>query len=158
MLPDKLLVNLRILGKIQKNGRITKSIDGIIFLESDTFYKNLKRFIYNDNRKQSVFEINSIIQDTSVTLNHLLNNKTMITKNGDSDYTHNLKVIQLLLKELVFAQSGIEKLKFTYKADENIISQIDIILMKIDSLLNNTNLKLKELGIELDTIQLDELS
>ena len=32
MLPDKLLINLRILSKIQKNGRITKSNEGIINL------------------------------------------------------------------------------------------------------------------------------
>ena len=48
MIPDKLLVNLRILGKIQKNGKITKSIDGIISLESDnSLYKNIKRYIGN---------------------------------------------------------------------------------------------------------------
>ena len=147
MLPDKLLVNLRILGKIQKNGRITKSIDGVIYLESDTFYKNLKRMIYNDSRKQSIFEINSIILETSTTLNHLLNNKIMITKIGDAEYTHHMEIINLLLLEVLGAKNGIEKLKFTYKTDENSISQLDIIILKIDSLIKNTNLKLAELGI-----------
>ena len=77
MLPDKLLINLRILSKIQKNGRITKSNEGIINLENTALYKGVKRFLYNDSRKQSVFEINSIIEETSVTFNHLINNKYM---------------------------------------------------------------------------------
>ena len=59
MIPDKLLINLKIISKIQKNGRISRSYDGIISLESDVIYQSIKRFVLNDSRKQAIFEINT---------------------------------------------------------------------------------------------------
>lgn len=148
MLPDKLLINLRILSKIQKNGRITKSIDGIINLEQMTLYKGIKRFLNNDSRKQSVYEINSIVDETQNIFEHLLNNK-YIHKNyaNTTDYLKIVESIRLLLKELNDAKHGIENLKFTYKTDENIVSQIDIIILKINTILKNISHDLEKHGI-----------
>lgn len=148
MLPDKLLINLRILSKIQKNGRITKSIDGIINLEQTTLYKGIKRFLNNDSRRQSVYEINSIIDETQTIFDHLLNNK-YINKSyaNTSDYLKIIESIKLLLKELNDAKNGIENLKFTYKTDENIVSQIDIVILKINTILKNISHDLEKFGI-----------
>ena len=144
MLPDKLLINLRILSKIQKNGRITKSIEGIINLENEVIYKSVKRFLYNDSRKQSVFEINSIIDETHTTFNYLINNKYTNTEHKNTpEYNKNLELINLLVHELSHAKTGIENLKFTYKNDHNIISQIDIIIIKINSIIKEINHKLE---------------
>ena len=158
MLPDKLLINLRILSKIQKNGRITKSNEGIINLESTSLYKGIKRFIYNDSRKQSVFEINSIIDETSITFQHLLNSK-FLNKNlqNTSEYVKKTELINLLLKELHDAKIGIENLRFTYRNDQNIISQIDIIILKIDSIVRDTVYFLESNGInEISLISITE--
>ena len=174
MLPDKLLINLRILSKIQKNGKITKSTEGIIHLESSAFLKSIKRFFNNDNRKQSIFEINSIIDETNITLNHLINNKHMQKnhnssseiglKREKSEYINTFDVIKILLHELNKSRYGIENLKFTYKSDQNIISQIDIILLKVNSIIKNVTYKLEELGIteiqiyESDNLELNMIS
>lgn len=158
MLPDKLLINLRILSKIQKNGRITKSNEGIINLESTSLYKGLKRFIYNDSRKQSVFEINSIIDETSMTFQHLLNSK-FLNKNFQNtpEYVKKIEVINLLLKELSEARNGVENLRFTYRSDQNIISQIDIVILKIDSIIKDTIYHLETNGInEITLISISE--
>jgi hypothetical protein len=158
MLPDKLLINLRILSKIQKNGRITKSIDGIINLEQMTLYKGIKRFLNNDSRKQSVYEINSIVDETQHIFEHLLNNKYM-NKNysNTTDYLKIIESIRLLLKELNDAKQGIENLKFTYKTDENIVSQIDIIILKINTILKNISHDLEKHGInEINMTSFDE--
>jgi len=147
MLPDKLLINLRILSKIQKNGRITKSTDGIINLEQYVLYKGLKRFIYNDSRRQSLFEINSIIDESEQTFTHLMNNKYMNPSyHNTTEYLKNMEIINLLLKELSEAKIGIENLKFTYKNDQNIISQIDIAIIKINSILKNISFELEKNG------------
>lgn len=144
MLPDKLLINLRILSKIQKNGRITKSVEGIINLENDNVYKNIKRFIYSDSRRQSVFEINSIIDECSFQLNNLINSKYINpTYKNTSEYIRNMEIISLLMDELAKAKLGIENLKFTYKNDPNIISQIDIIILKINSIVKDVNVRLE---------------
>jgi len=156
MLPDKLLINLRILSKIQKNGRITKSTDGIINIESNTMYKFIKRYLNNDGRKQSVFEINSIIDETENIFQHLMNNKYMNKNyNTTSEYSKTIELIQLLLKELTDAKCGIENLKFTYKNDQNIISQIDIIIIKINTIIKNISFELEKNGF--NTIQLNYL-
>ena len=144
MLPDKLLINLRILSKIQKNGRITKSIEGVIHLENEAINKSVKRFLYNDSRKQSLYEINSIIDEANYFLNQMVNNKytNPINKNT-SEYIKNMEIINIILDELKNSKIGIENLKFTYKNDHNIISQIDICILKINSIL-------KDIGVRLD--------
>ena len=135
MIPDKLLINLKIISKIQKNGRIARSRDGIISLENNAFYQSFKRFISNDSRKQAVYEINSVITECIETLNHILNSKYMIK--NDNRYTKSCENINLLLTELDLAKCGVENLKFTYKNDPNIISQIDITILKINTILRD---------------------
>ena len=114
-------------------------------------YKNIKRYIYNDNRKQSVYEINSIINDATITISHLLNSKNIIPDTSTIDRNYTLEIIEMLLNELSFAINGIHNLKFTYKSDENIVSQIDIILLKINSLIKNTNFKLETINENIET-------
>ena len=143
MIQDKLLINLKIIGKIQKNGRITRSYDGIISLENDVFYQSIKRFISNDSRKQAIFEINSVIMESIETLNHILNSKytnKLYCKNDE--YIKNCENIQLILNEMEYAKTGIENLKFTYQNDQNISSQIDIIILKISTTIKDVSTKL----------------
>jgi hypothetical protein len=134
MIPDKLFINLKILSKIQKNGRITRSSDGIIALENENFYQSIKRFITSDSRKQSVFEINSIINETIECMNNIVNSKFMNKMYSNTDeYYKNCDTLSLLLQELTAAKVGIEHLKFTYSADPNVNSQLDILVIKINS-------------------------
>lgn len=143
MIPDKLLINLKIISKIQKNGRITRSYDGIISLENDVFYQSIKRFISSDSRKQAVFEINSVITECIDSLHNILNSKYMNKNFSQSDeYSKNCESISLLLKEMDSARGGIENLKFTYQNDQNITSQIDIIILKINTHLKDVSHKL----------------
>ena len=143
MIPDKLLINLKIISKIQKNGRIARSFDGIISLENDAFYQSVKRFITNDSRKQAVFEINSVITECIDILNHITNSKFMnISYYQTGEYIKNCECIGLLLKEMEFAKTGVENLKFTYQNDPNIVSQIDIVILKINTTIKDYSQKL----------------
>lgn len=143
MIPDKLLINLKIISKIQKNGRITRSYDGIISLENNVFYQAIKRFISNDSRKQAIFEINSIIYESINILNHILNSKYMNkTYNESDEYIKNCENISLILSELELSKQGIENLKFTYQNDPNIVSQIDILILKINTTIKDVSTKL----------------
>jgi hypothetical protein len=132
MIPDKLLINLKIISKIQKNGRIARSYDGIISLETDQVYQSLKRFLTSDSRKQAVFEINSIISESIDTINYILNSKFMNIQYCQTDeYFKNCENLNLLINELGLSKYGIENLKFTYQNDPNIVTQLDIIILKI---------------------------
>lgn len=143
MIPDKLFINLKILSKIQKNGRISRSSDGMIALEHETFYQSLKRFVTSDSRRQSVFEINSIINETIECMNNIVNSKFMNKMyNNTDEYYKNCETLGLLLKELTSAKVGIENLKFTYSADPNVNSQLDILIIKINSSIKDMQHKL----------------
>lgn len=143
MIPDKILINLKILSKIPKNGRICKSFNGIISLESESISQSLKRFLRSDSRNQSVLEINSIIQETIDYIYHILRSKTISEEYIDSDeYRHNVEDLEMIQKELGLAKTGIENLKFTYENDQTIISKIDIILLKIRNIMNELKIKI----------------
>ena len=143
MIPDKLLINLKIISKIQKNGRIARSYDGIISLENDVFYQSIKRFMTSDSRRQAVFEINSVISESIDILNHILNSKYMNKNFFQSDeYIKNCENINLILNELENARQGIDNLKFTYQNDPNTVSQIDILTLKINTTIKDVSHKL----------------
>jgi hypothetical protein len=143
LFPDKLLINLRILSKIQKNGRISRSYDGIVSLENETFYQSVKRFVTSDSRKQSVFEINSIINETAECINNIINSKYMNKLNANTDeYYKSCEDLCLIVNELDAAKVGIDNLKFTYSNDANIASQLDILLIKIQTTLKDSKYKL----------------
>lgn len=143
MLSDKLLINLKILSKIQKNGRISRSYDGIISLESDNIYQPFKRFLSSDSRKQAIFEINSIINESLDVFANILNSKYMNKNFSSSDeYVKNCENLQLLLTELQLSKFGIENLKFTYQNDHNIESQLDIVILKINTVVKDMSIKL----------------
>ncbi|NBU33757.1 hypothetical protein EB118_02025 [bacterium] len=145
-LPDKLLINLKIISKIQKNGRITRSYDGVISLESDVLYQPLKRFLLADSRKQAIFEINSIVNEALDTITHFLNSKHLAPTNNESEtFFKSCESLSILLSELEHAKMGIENLKFTYQNDPNISTQMDIILLKIQTNLRDTRQKLANL-------------
>lgn len=144
MIPDKLLINLKIISKIQKNGRIARSYDGIITLENDAFYQSVKRFISNDSRRQAIFEINSVITEAIEILTHILNSKhTNKNFSHTDEYIKNCENIKLIVGEMDLAKSGIENLKFTYQNDPNTASQIDIIVLKINTTLKDIRQKLQ---------------
>lgn len=143
ILSDKLLINLKILSKIQKNGKITRSYDGIISLDHETFYQPIRRFISSDSRKQAIFEINSIITEAIESFSNILNSK-FTNKNycNTDEYKKNCDNLRLLLNEIELAKIGVENLKFTYQNDQNVVSQLDIIILKMNTTINDVSNKL----------------
>lgn len=142
MINNKLLVNLRIIGNIQKNGRICKSFNGIIALESNSKITSLKRTLYGDSRIQTLHEINSIITDCENSLTSIYNSKylTSIYKSTE-EYFLSCEDINAIITEITLAKMGIENLKFTYIEDINTSSQLDVILMRIKNILRDANYK-----------------
>lgn len=143
MVPDNLLINLKLLSKIQKNGKIARSYNGIIGLETNKYYQSMKRFLTSDSRKQTIFEINSIVAESINTITNILNSKYM-NKNteGSEEYTKHCEYLHLLISEMDLACEGIENLKFTYQNDQNTASKLDIIILKLRTCVRDVNNKL----------------
>lgn len=140
---DKLFINLKILSKLQKNGKLSRSADGIIALENGTFYEPIKRFVTSDSRKQTVFEVNSIINETIKVMENIVNSKySNKIYYKSNEYYKNCVNLSLILNELKLAKNGIDNLKFTYKSDVNIVSQLDILIVKINATIKDMSHKL----------------
>lgn len=141
LIPDKLLINLKILSRIEKNGRISRSYSGVISIDSDVFYQSLKRYISHDSRHQSVLEIKSIIDEANIKITSLLENRNLRT-GVNAEYIRICEILNLLYNELPGVITGLDNLKFTYKSDVYTESQIEIILINVRSISKNLGLKL----------------
>ena len=139
MIPEKVLINLKILSKIQKNGKITRSYDGVISLESQKYLQFVKRTLYGDSRICTLHEINSIITESVSALNSLFDSKTLINNSiGTQEWHSTCQDIRLLINELHAAKIGIDNLKFTYIKDINVNAKLDVYLHRISNVLRDS--------------------
>jgi hypothetical protein len=145
MLPDKLLVNLKILSKIPKMGRISRGQDGFISLENELFYLPVKRFVYNDGRKQTLNEINNIINESINFVRTIFESKYMnVMYNQSEEFRKNCELLILMNDAMQQVIPGLDNLKVTYQDDPNVLSQIDIVILKICTCVKDISGKLKE--------------
>lgn len=92
-----------------------------------------------DSRKQSVSEINSIIQECQDKVVEIINNKNTNVQYAQTEpFLQNCEMLLLIYRSLLTARAGITNLKFTYIHDHNTVSQLDIMLLKIDNILKET--------------------
>lgn len=140
MIPKKLLINLRIIGKLQKNGRVSRSLNGVISLENDGLLQCVKRTLHGDSRIQTLREITSIIDDCDAQFNNMYNSKFMTSLYSDECFNIH-EELALMITELDSAKQGIENLKFTYISDINTASELDIILLRVTHILRDANYK-----------------
>lgn len=144
MINDTLLINLKIISKIPKNGRICRSYDGVISLEQDNVLQSIRRFLTKDSRKQALFEINSIINECICTVNNILNSKYISSMNTDNEmFIKHCEYLDIVVTEMENAKGGLQNLKFTYTSDHNIASQLDIALLKMSNTIKDVRNKLK---------------
>lgn len=140
---DNVLLHLKILSQIPRNGRLRRTNNGSVTLEADGILVPLKRFIYRDDRKQAVIDINSIVTDAFMEIKSLLTSKYMSGErvSGSDEERETVSRLQLLYVELEKAYIGVHNLKTTYQTDIPITSQIDIVLNKMQSMLGEVKRK-----------------
>ncbi len=132
MIPDKLLINMRILGKIQKNGRVSKSHNGVLSLEQDSSLQGVKRYMYSDSRHQTLFEVNSIVSDITNFLESIYNSRYMTIEASKQEHFYiTLEDLRMMIAETALVQVGVTNLQFTYIKDVNVSTQLDIVLIRL---------------------------
>lgn len=119
MIPYTLFINLKLLGKIQKNDRLKKSKNGIVSIENG-FLCHFKRFIRSDSRKQTIQEITSILKEVEEVI----------------DVCKITEDLVILKTELERVKIGIENLKFTYCSDDSTSTKLEICIVHINSLIS----------------------
>jgi len=130
---EYLLVNLKVLSKIEENGRISTKNSTSLGLEQPSMFQWLYRTFTGDSRFSAMADISALINRTIDYTEELLlflndvriNNKqpNMYDRERFDKYRHQLERIRT---ELAKSINGIERLKITYKSDVTIVSRLEV--------------------------------
>lgn len=149
MLED-IVLNLTIIGKIHKGGRIKTDYRGKITLENENLLQPLTRWALNFHREQAVNDIKQIKTEAFDKADDIMDNKFFnifkLKENPTESEieAHNKRVDQLneLTQSLFNSTKGIENLKETYNQDATIASRLDIMISEINNKVTEIKSKL----------------
>lgn len=129
---DSVMVNLKILAKVPRNGRIRKTRFGNITLESESIMLPFKRALYQDNRHQAMVDIQGIVQDAFTDVRTLMNSKYLLEPHHSDEQERVVEKLTIFYRELENSITGLENLKVTYADDISTTATLDLIIEKIN--------------------------
>ena len=137
---DKIFINLKIISKIQENGKITTTHPGQITLQEQTLWNAVWRTLTGDSRKSTVSFLQQLLNNVDVTSNSLIRSPYFHNFDPNDMFQvneHNTIMEQLnkLSQELRNSKSGIANLHITYNDDASIEAKLEEIMGRIDSLI-----------------------
>ena len=116
----KILINLRILGKVKENNKIyINECDDLSINKG--FFSSLVRWVYSIDRKQ-----------TSEKIAHIIDNAILESNRNDINVDNNKEISNVIDKELNSCIYGIKNLIVTYRNDQTIISFLEILIERIE--------------------------
>jgi len=121
---DNIIMNLKIIGMVQKNGRLCIR-KGSLTIEHDDNLQKFRRWFNKDTREVTMLHIRStIINATKLT-------KGIISKQLDIELKE--WAILRIFTEMTNCQSGLANLKTTYNDDSIMIANIDVLLERLQA-------------------------
>lgn len=115
---DNTIANLKVIGMVQKNGRLSIR-KGQLTIEPDDHFQKLRRWFNKDSRDLTLMHIRNTI-----------NNAIRLSKGlMDNSIETELKawVLQKLTVEMKNCEAGIMNLKTTYNDDSQMVANLDVI-------------------------------
>jgi hypothetical protein len=146
---DTILVNLKIISKIAPNNKL-KLINNTTTIEKEGMAAWLLRWYNGDSREKTVNFIKTVVNDSINITNDLMNstyinNRTRKTVYEETEFTKAYSMLMLIKNEMVNSKTGILNLNKTYQLDIQIISQLEVVINKIDGHIGIIERKLKEI-------------
>jgi hypothetical protein len=146
---DTILVNLKIISKIAPNNKL-KLLNNTTTIEKEGIASWLLRWYNGDSREKTVNFIKTVIGDsinmtTDIMNSTYINNKNRRTAYEETEFTKLLSTLSLIKVEMGNSKTGIVNLQKTYELDIQIISQLEVIMNKIDGHLGIIERKLREI-------------
>ena len=137
---DKIFINLKIISKIQENGKITTTHPGQITLQEQTMLNAFWRTLTGDSRKSTVSFLQQLLNNVDVTSNSLIRSPYFHNYDVADMYEvneHNTIIEQLrkLSQELRNSKNGVANLHITYNDDASIEAKLEEIMARTDSLI-----------------------
>lgn len=125
---DQNILNLKILSKIKENDKLLTNNE-LLEIDSPHLFQSINRWYNNENRNITIEKLNSILEDTFLITENLLN-ENKEEKNLEET---NTQIFQNLILEMKNSLVGLENLKKTYSTDILISSQIDLLIGKLST-------------------------
>nr|QDY51976.1 hypothetical protein 2_48 [Mimiviridae sp. ChoanoV1] len=125
---DQNILNLKILSKIKENDKLLTNNE-LLEIDSPHIFQSINRWYNNENRNITIEKLNSILEDTFLITENLLN-ENKEEKNLEET---NTQIFQNLILEMKNSLVGLENLKKTYSTDILISSQIDLLIGKLST-------------------------
>jgi hypothetical protein len=142
ILMDKIFVDLKILAKLPQNGKLNTIYNNQLYLENDSMFQGIYRFLKGDSRNKTIEKIEDLINTAKQIANSLLQSSSMniYEKNTSpskfeiSEFNKNFQQLKSLSNELKNSQKGINNLRVTYQNDTYVVSKLEVILENIKRL------------------------
>ena len=146
---NKLLIDLKVIGRIEENGRISTTGRNQISLEQEGMFQALWRSLWGESRERAVEAITQVVSGVIDISTQLLESPLLSDADADEYKQQSREKTLLALsnvsKDMHAATRGISNLERTYANDavmtaklEQLIGDIDVHVQKIDQLLHAT--------------------
>tara|TARA_Y100000389_G_C17229606_1_gene397445 strand:+ start:19 stop:477 length:459 start_codon:yes stop_codon:yes gene_type:complete len=123
------LINIKILSNIQKSDKISIFNDKIYIDKNTWKIRGIYRFIFKQNRKNSILRLKDIVESSLDYGNSLMNiiekNDNNFNSEIDIDMINYINQLSISLKDSL---NGINNLKYTYESDDfikNILKDLE---------------------------------
>ena len=140
---DLIVRNLKIISSIKPNDKIIKK-GNTIKIDTPYIYQGISRYWNGDSRKESLNQIEHLIETTFNKIDLIYSNEIEHRTgglNGSNNYynkghsyfeTENTQKLQIFSNELKNSIGGLNSLKQTYNVDISICSRIEVVIEKIN--------------------------
>lgn len=140
---DLIVRNLKIISSIKPNDKIIKK-GNTIKIDTPYIYQGISRYWNGDSRKESLNQIEHLIENTFNKIDLIYSNEIEHRTgglNGSNNYynkghsyfeTENTQKLQIFSNELKNSIGGLNSLKQTYNVDISICSRIEVVIEKIN--------------------------
>lgn len=138
---DKLLINLKIISKIQENGKLNTTSPGQISLEEQNMFSSFFRTLSGDSREKTIAFLNQLVDEVAVESDNIIRSPYFDEFDETDVYQMNehqssVNDLRDLSAGLQNSKNGIVNLHATYKSDANASSRIEQIIRKITNQIN----------------------
>lgn len=138
---DRVLVNLRVLSQVTRNGRLRKMSQNILELEHDSYLLPIRRYLTGDSRKQNISDVSSVLSEAFDIVRLLLNSKFLVGVDeaeslSEAEIFERKQLcerLEALYRELDGAAQGLQNLSATYPDDVATLAQLQRLNEKITS-------------------------
>lgn len=142
---DTMILNLKIISNIPENGKIKRSDQGILEIESTYKFNWIIRYFRGDSRSRTLEDIESLIRAAIEKNNEIINSKyftehnkidinnSFILSKMELEYYKQYELLKLINSELKSVIKGLMRLRSVYSEDITTVSKIDILISKINT-------------------------